>query len=62
MVHQGQEKLLLLELLLIELMLVLLELLDLNLFKNMLDKVLEWLDKFSKWQEQRKHALFSLIK
>ncbi len=28
----------------------------------MLVKVQEWLDKFSKWQELKKHALFSSIK
>ncbi len=28
----------------------------------MLDKELEWSDKSSKWQELRKHVLFSLMK
>lgn len=28
----------------------------------MLDKELGWLDKFSRWQEQRRHVLFSLMK
>ena len=45
-----------------ELMHLLLELLVHNLSKNMSDKVQEWSDKFSKWQELKRPALFSLMK
>lgn len=28
----------------------------------MLEKVLEWLENYFKWQEQKKHALYFLMK
>ena len=50
------------ELLLTEQMLLSSESLDLNSFKSTLERVPEWSDKFSKWQEPKRPALFSLIK
>ena len=57
-----QERLLLLELLQIELMLALYESSGQSSSKNMSEKEQEWSERFSKWQEQRKPQLFSLMK
>ena len=42
--------------------LVLLELLEVSSFKNMLERVREWLENYFKWQEPKKHALFFSMK
>ena len=47
---------------LIFLSLVLLELLEVSSFKNMLERVREWLENYFKWQEPKKHALFFSMK
>ena len=57
MVLQELARLSLHEPLLTEQMPALSESLAQNLFKNMLEKVLVWFDKFSKWQEQKMLAL-----
>jgi len=62
MVLQAQGRLLLQELWQTELMLLLLESLGLSLYRDMLEREQEWLEKFSSWQDLRNLASFSLMK